>query len=74
VEWEASEVRFFVDDELYARRTPAAIPAGATWAFDNHPFFVILNLAVGGILPGSPDDTTTFPEDLVVDYVRVYRR
>ena len=74
VEWEASEIRFFVDDELYARRTPAAIPAGATWAFDNHPFFVILNLAVGGILPGSPDDTTTFPQDLVVDYVRVYRR
>jgi beta-glucanase (GH16 family) len=39
-----------------------------------HPFFVILNLAVGGYWPGNPDATTTFPQRMLVDYVRVYRR
>ena len=38
----------------------------------DHPFFLILNVAVGGNWPGTPDATTTFPQELVVDYVRVY--
>ena len=71
VEWEPREMRFYVDDRLYATRTPADLPAGAPWVFD-HPFFVVLNLAVGGKFPGSPDDSTVFPQRMLVDYVRVY--
>ena len=43
------------------------------WVFD-HPFFLILNLAVGGNWPGSPDANTAFPARMKVDYVRVYER
>ena len=46
-------------------------PAGKTWVYD-HPFFLILNLAVGGPWPGNPDGSTVFPQTLTVDYVRVY--
>jgi beta-glucanase (GH16 family) len=73
VEWEPQSIRFFVDDELYATRTPADLPANSKWVFD-HPFFIILNLAVGGNLPASPDTATQFPERMLVDYVRVYSR
>jgi beta-glucanase (GH16 family) len=72
VEWEPKSVRFFVDQELYATFTPARLPAGMKWVFD-HPFFIILNVAVGGDWPGPPDATTTFPQTLLVDYVRVYK-
>jgi beta-glucanase (GH16 family) len=74
VEWSPGEIRFYVNEELYVRQTPQTLPAGTSWVFDGHPFFVILNLAVGGILPGSPDGTTPFPAELVVDHVRVYRK
>ena len=73
VEWEPNQVRFYVDGNLYQTRTPADLPAGTRWVFD-HPFFVILNVAVGGSWPGSPDATTTFPQRMRVDYVRVYSR
>jgi len=72
VEWEPNVVRFYCDGILYKTRTPADIP-GKTWVFD-HPFFIILNLAVGGDWPGNPDATTVFPQTLLVDYVRVYQR
>ncbi|MBI3652816.1 MAG: glycoside hydrolase family 16 protein [Acidobacteria bacterium] len=71
VEWDASAVRFYVDNTLYHTKTIANVPAGNRWVFD-HPFFMLLNVAVGGNFPGSPDDTTTFPQTLIVDYVRVY--
>jgi beta-glucanase (GH16 family) len=71
VEWEPQVVRFYVDDKLYATRTPADLPPGTRWVYD-HPFFVLLNLAVGGNLPGSPGDSTVFPQRMLVDYVRVY--
>ena len=51
----------------------ADLPAGARWVFD-HDFFLLLNVAVGGAWPGNPDATTTFPQEMKVDYVRVYRR
>jgi beta-glucanase (GH16 family) len=73
VEWEPNVVRWYVDGQLYQTRTPADLPAGAPWVFD-HPFFMILNVAVGGHWPGSPDETTVFPQTMTVDYVRVYRR
>jgi beta-glucanase (GH16 family) len=70
VEWEPAAIRFFVDGNLFQTRTPADA-AGKRWVFD-HPFFIILNVAVGGGFPGNPDDTTTFPQTMTVDYVRVY--
>jgi len=73
VDWEPQSIRFFVDDELYATRTPADLPAGSKWVFD-HPFFIILNLAVGGNSPASPDSAMPFPQRMLVDYVRVYSR
>jgi beta-glucanase (GH16 family) len=71
VEWDVGEVRFYVDTTLYETRTPADVPAGKVWVYD-HPFFLLLNVAVGGGWPGSPDATTTFPQTMLVDYVRVY--
>ena len=73
VEWEPNVMRFYVDGLLYKTRTPSDLPAGKTWVFD-HPFFIILNVAVGGGFPGNPDASTVFPQQLVVDYVRVYQR
>jgi beta-glucanase (GH16 family) len=73
VEWEPQVIRFYVDDRLYATRTPADLPMGTRWVFD-HPFFLVLNLAVGGNMPGNPDSSTVFPQRMLVDYVRVYSR
>ncbi len=73
VEWEPRTVRFYVDSNLYATFTQSQWPAGGSWAFD-HPFFIILNVAVGGSWPGSPDSSTIFPQQMLVDYVRVYAK
>jgi beta-glucanase (GH16 family) len=73
VEWEPNVIRFYVDKDLFATRTPADLPKGTKWVYD-HPFFLLLNVAVGGNWPGSPDATSTFPQEMLVDYVRVYRR
>ena len=73
IEWEPDVVRWYVDDVLYETRTPADLPPGATWVYD-HPFFVIMNVAVGGTWPGPPDGTTQFPQTMTVDYVRVYAK
>jgi beta-glucanase (GH16 family) len=73
VEWEPNVVRFYCDGILFKTMTPADLPAGRTWVF-NHPFFMLLNLAVGGNWPGNPDSTTLFPQTMHVDYVRVYQR
>ena len=73
VEWEPNVVRFYVDDVLYETQTPKNIPAGTQWVYD-HPFYILLNLAVGGSWPKDPDDTTVSPSSMLVDYVRVYTR
>ncbi len=72
IEWETSQIRFYADGTLYRTITPADLPADTQWVF-HHPFFVILNVAVGGNWPGSPDSTTVFPQTMLVDYVRVYK-
>jgi len=72
VEWEPNEARFYVDGTLYESHTSADLPAGS-WVFD-HPFFILLNVAIGGYWPGSPDQTTIFPQKMLVDYVHVYSR
>jgi beta-glucanase (GH16 family) len=71
VEWDPNTVKWFVDEALYETRTRADLPPGGQWVFD-HPFFLLLNVAVGGGWPGPPDETTTFPQEMLVDYVRVY--
>jgi len=73
IEWELNTIRWYVDDTLYSTKTPSDIPSGATWVYA-HPFFIIMNLAVGGGWPGNPDATTTFPQQLQVDYVRVCQK
>ncbi len=71
VEWEPDVIRWYVDDIMYHTVTPDDLPG--EWVYD-HPFFIIMNVAVGGHWPGPPDDTTTFPQQMRVDYVRVYQR
>jgi beta-glucanase (GH16 family) len=73
VEWSPDDIKFFFDDHLIVHRTPADLPNGAHWVYD-HPFFILLNLAVGGGWPGNPDQTTAFPQQMLVDYVRVYSK
>ncbi|MDP9146649.1 MAG: glycoside hydrolase family 16 protein [Acidobacteriota bacterium] len=73
VEWEPDIIRFYIDGELYASKSPSDVPSGKGWVYD-HPFFVILNLAVGGNWPRNPDAFTIFPKRMLVDYVRVYSR
>lgn len=73
VEWAPNIIRFYTDDVLYATRNPTDLPAGSHWVFDK-PFYIILNVAVGGNLPGPPDGTTVLPQTMLVDYVRVFKR
>jgi beta-glucanase (GH16 family) len=67
-----NEIVWQVDGVEFHRLTPASLPAGGTWVFEK-PYFVILNLAVGGDWPGAPDATTTFPAQMKVDWVRIYK-
>ncbi|MBW8706103.1 Beta-glucanase [Streptomyces sp. MBT84] len=69
VDWAPDSITWSVDGNVYQRRTPADL-GGKAWAF-NKPFFLILNLAVGGYWPGDPDGSTAFPQQLVVDSVTV---
>jgi beta-glucanase (GH16 family) len=73
LEWEPDALRFYVDHDLYVTRTHTDLHPDQVWEFD-HPFFVILNVAVGGDWPGNPDASSTFPQTMLVDYVRVYRK
>jgi len=70
IEWEVNVIRWYVDGNLFSTKTPTDIGSGNTWVFDK-PFFILLNFAVGGTWPGSPDSSTTFPQTMQVDYIRV---
>ncbi|GAA4536825.1 glycoside hydrolase family 16 protein [Amycolatopsis samaneae] len=69
VDWAPGSIRWSVDGKVYQTRTPADVH-GNKWVFD-HPFYLLLNLAVGGYWPGDPNGSTQFPQQLVVDYVHV---
>lgn len=71
IDWDPDAIRWYVDSNLYFKMTPDDL-GNRKWVFD-HDFFILLNVAVGGQWPGYPDDTTTFPQTMLVDYVRVYQ-
>ena len=72
VDWSPNQIVWAIDGTAYKTLTSAQIPSGTTWVFNNSPFFILLNLAVGGYWPGNPDGTTAFPAKYTIDYVRVY--
>ncbi len=71
IEWNPSSITWYVDGVAYQTLETRDLPDGARWVFD-HPFFIILNVAVGGHFVGPPDSTTAFPQTMLVDWVRVY--
>lgn len=77
VQWEPNIIQWFVDGNLYSTKTPKDLgqckTGPCTWRFDQN-FYLILNVAVGGAWPGSPDASTVFPQQMKVDYVRVYQK
>jgi beta-glucanase (GH16 family) len=74
VEWSPRRITWFFDGTLYHEVTVNDVPGGADrWVFD-HPFYLILNVAVGGTFVGPPNASTQLPQTMVVDYVRVYQR
>lgn len=74
--WTKGEIQYYVDDPttgIYATyKSTDSSWSPTAWPFDQGPQFIILNLAVGGSWPGSPDSTTVFPGNMLVDYVRIY--
>lgn len=70
VEWGTDFIHFYVDEILYQEITPKDV--SGEWVYD-HPFFIILNVAVGGGYVGFPTSETPFPQTMLVDWVRVYR-
>lgn len=73
VEWDSVHIRFFVDDVAHYGITRDAVEKLGPWVFDQ-PFFLILNLAVGGHFDGDPGSDAIFPAMMLVDYVRVYAK
>jgi beta-glucanase (GH16 family) len=70
VEWNESKIDFFVNNYLYKRIKPAEVKG--EWVF-NQPFFIIMNIAVGGNFVGPPNENTPFPGSMTIDYVRAYK-
>jgi beta-glucanase (GH16 family) len=71
IEWEPDEIRWYVDGQVYHRVTQATVRKRGEWVFD-HPFYIILNVAIGGTFVGPPNADTRFPQSMLVDWVRVY--
>ena len=70
IEWGPEYINYYIDDVLYNQITPEDVTG--EWVFD-HPFFIIINLAIGGDYGGAPTAETVFPQSMLVDYVRVYK-
>lgn len=73
VDWTENQIKWYVDGILYQTLTPKNLPKGREWVYE-HPFFMILNLAIGGPWGGNPDENTVFPGIMKIDYVRVYTK
>lgn len=74
LEWDATEIRWYVDDSLYQVQKEWYSQGNAYPAPFNQRFHILLNVAVGGNWPGNPDNTTPFPQRMEIDYVRVYQK
>ena len=72
MEWQQDVMKFYVDNNLYSTITKADL-GGNNYPF-NENFYFIINMAVGGNLPGSPDANTLFPQWFIVDYIRIYQQ
>ena len=72
VEWDANEIRWYVDDVLFSMQNSWSSSAAPYPAPFDQPFHILLNVAVGGNFPGAPSASTVFPVTMEVDYVRVY--
>jgi beta-glucanase (GH16 family) len=72
--WEENKIEWFVDGELYHSLTSWNTMAAPYPAPFDQKFHIILNLAVGGYWPGMPDESTVFPQEYIIDYVRVYQK
>jgi hypothetical protein len=72
VEWATNSIKWFVDDQLYETQTSWWTSGGTYPAPFNQPFYILMNLAIGGNFGGNPDTNTVFPGELQVDYVRAY--
>jgi beta-glucanase (GH16 family) len=72
MEWTSDRIRFILDGYVYQTITPTDLPTGAAWPF-KHPYFLLMDLAVGGEWAGSPNSTTPFPDMMTVDWVRVWQ-
>lgn len=70
--WSKGQIQYYVDSPANVYATFNTGNFAGTWPFDQGPMFIILNLAVGGDWPGSPNSTTAFPSNMLVDYVRIY--
>ena len=73
LQWDSGHLYFFVDGINYYTLNRATLKKPADWVY-NHPFSIILNLPVGGVWPGSPDSTTTFPQRMYISYVKLYQQ
>jgi beta-glucanase (GH16 family) len=73
VDCEPGSITWFMDGKKYFAITSASLPPNTQWVFDK-PKYLMLNLAVGGFWPGYPDQTSTYPQRMEVDYVRVYQK
>jgi beta-glucanase (GH16 family) len=71
IEWDPNVIRWYLDGELFNTISVNDL-RNREWVYD-HDFFIITNIAVGGSWPGFPDESTDFPQQLLVDYVRVYQ-
>jgi beta-glucanase (GH16 family) len=71
VDWSPDKIAFYVDDDLLYTFDPKE-RSRAVWPFDE-PFYLILNLAIGGNFGGPDIDDSIFPQDFVIDYIRVYQ-
>lgn len=72
IEWSPGRIDWLLDGKVYHTVTPKSLPSGGRWVFDDAKYFLLLNLAVGGRWPGYPDATTQFPQELRVDWVKVF--
>lgn len=70
-QWQPGNISFYLDGQLFSQRNPQECQP---WPFDaGNSFYLVLNLAVGGDWPGPPDNSTEFPSEFVIDWVRVYQ-